>query len=429
LLPLYLRSKTALRQIDTENVATLVDLYHQFQAGKNRLFLAFRHPSADDPLCLAHLLWKAVPKVAKQQGIQLEAPIHAHFMYDRGIPLWAGERMGWLYSQLGGTPIHRGKIDLVGLRSARDLFVNGQYPLAAAPEGATNGHSEVISPLEPGISQLAFWAVEDIRKAGRSEQVLILPIGIKYRYITPPWAALEQLLTGLEHDIGVAQTTAATGNETELYERLYQLGGHLLVKMEEFYTRFYHRALPDATSELPASHEQLITRLNTLLDVALQVAEEYFGLSAKGTFIDRCRRLEQAGWDYIYRDDLKPETISALDRGLADRVAEEADLRVWHMRIVESFVAVTGNYVREKPSAERFAETALLMWDMIARIKGESPFNRPKLGDQAAVVTIGHPLSVSERWESYQGGRRNAKQAVAELTQTLQTELEQLIQG
>ncbi|MGI0489818.1 1-acyl-sn-glycerol-3-phosphate acyltransferase [Pantanalinema rosaneae CENA516] len=430
LLPLYLRSRTALRHIDTENVATLVDLYQQFQAGKIRLLLAFRHPSADDPLCLAHLLWKAVPKVAKRQGIKLNQPIHSHFMYDRGIPLWAGERMGWLYSQLGGTPIHRGKIDLIGLRSARDLFVNGQYPLAAAPEGATNGHSEVISPLEPGISQLAFWGEEDIRKAGRSEQVLILPIGIKYHYISPPWSAVEQLLTGLESDTGLAPAdpTTAIGNETELYERLYRLGGHVLVKMEEFYTRFYHQTLPNATSALPTSHEQLMTRLNALLDVALQVAEDYFGLqNKKGSFIDRCRRLEQAGWDYIYRDDLKPEKISLLDRGLADRVAEEADLRVWHMRIVESFVAVTGNYVREKPSAERFAETALLMWDMIARIKGGSPFNRPKLGNQAAVVTIGQPLSVSDRWESYQGGRRNAKQAVADLTQALQTELEKLI--
>ncbi|WP_071599813.1 hypothetical protein [Mastigocladopsis repens] len=44
---------------------------------------------------------------------------------------------------------------------------------------------------------------------------------------------------------------------------------------------------------------------------------------------------------------------------LGDRIAEEANLRMWHMRLVESFVAVTGNYVHEKPTAERFAETTL----------------------------------------------------------------------
>jgi hypothetical protein len=98
--------------------------------------MAFRHPSVDDPFCMTHLLWRLVPQVAKQQGISLQRPIHAHFIYDRGIPLWAGSQMGWLYSRLGGTPIHRGKADWRGLRSARDLFANAQLPMAAAPEGA-----------------------------------------------------------------------------------------------------------------------------------------------------------------------------------------------------------------------------------------------------------------------------------------------------
>jgi len=76
----------------------------------------------------------------------------------------------------------------------------------------------------------------------------------------------------------------------------------------------------------------------------------------------RCRRLE-AGWTYIYREDLQDlKALSPLDGGLADWIAEEASLRMLHMRLVESFVAVTGTYVLEKPF-ERFAETALLMFD------------------------------------------------------------------
>ncbi len=100
----------------------------------------------------------------RKTGVRLQSPIHAHFMYDRGIPLWAGPFMGWLYSRLGGTPILRGKVDRMGLRSARNLFANGVFPIAAAPEGATNGHTEIVSPLEPGISQLGFWCVEDLKK-------------------------------------------------------------------------------------------------------------------------------------------------------------------------------------------------------------------------------------------------------------------------
>lgn len=137
------------------------------------------------------------------------------------------------------------------------------------------------------------------------------------------------------------------------------------------------------------------------MNAALQVAEDYFNLQPRGSVIDRCRRLEQAGWDCIYRDDIKLETASPLEKGLADRVAEEADLRVWHMRLVESFVAVTGNYVNEKPTVDRFAETTLLIWDMVCRIKGGNPFDRPKLGRQKAFLKIGKPISVSDRWDSY----------------------------
>ncbi|HEY9834634.1 MAG TPA: hypothetical protein V6D26_29050, partial [Stenomitos sp.] len=197
-LPIWRRRHTAITQIEADNVEVLVDLYRQFQEGKIRFLMAFRHPSVDDPLCLADLLWRLVPKVAKQQGISLQSPIHSHFIYDRGIPLWAGSQMAWLYSRLGGTPIHRGKADWMGLRSIRHLFANGQFPMAASPEGATNGHNEIISPLEPGIAQFGFWCAEDLHKAARTQEVWILPIGIQYRYVEAPWKAIEKLLSELE---------------------------------------------------------------------------------------------------------------------------------------------------------------------------------------------------------------------------------------
>ncbi len=431
-LPLWMRFKTPLTRVEAKNVEALIDLYQQFQSGKVRVLLAFRHPSVHDPICMGYLLHYLLPKVAKQQGIRLKTPTHAHFIYDRGIPLWAGSLAGWLYAKLGGTPIHRGKLDRVGLRSARDLFANGAFPLMAAPEGATNGHNETVSPLEPGIAQMGFWCVEDLIKAGRSEKVLIVPIGIQYRYVTPPWKAIEKLLSELEADSGLVRTD--DGQEGHLYRRLYQLAEHLLTEMEEFYTRFYHQVLPttgERSSAIagvePGSNAEFSVRLEALLNGALQVAEQYFNIQPRGSVIDRCRKLEQAGWDYVFREDLHLETLSPLARGLADRIAEEASLRIWHMRLVESFVAVTGKYVLEKPTAERFAETILLMWDVITKIKGGNAFKRPRLGQQCGLVTIGQSISVSDRWDTYHSNRRAGKQAVSDLTQDLQTALESLI--
>lgn len=438
-LPFWLASQTAITQIEAENVESLVDLYRQLQDRKIRFLMAFRHPSIDDPLCMTHLLWRLVPQVAKQQGIPLLRPIHAHFIYDRGIPLWAGPQMGWFYSRLGCTPIQRGKADWKGLRSARDLFANGHLPLAAAPEGATNGHNEIISPLEPGIAQLGFWCVEDLLKAGRSEQVLIVPIGIQYRYLEAPWESLDKLLSELEAasglPVGEESSDSQSSTQNSLYRRLYRLGEHLVSLMEEFYSRFYHQTLPtigkgSLLEQEPSnsSNDALAARLRALLNAALQVAEEYFNLSPKGSLIDRCRRLEQAGWNYIYREELKNnKTLSPLERGLADRIAEEANLRMWHMRLVETFVAVTGQYVLEKQTVERFAETALLLWDMMTRIKGSNPFERPRLGKQRVKMSVGQPLSVSEYYPTYQQSRHGARQAVADLTKDIQHGMENLI--
>ncbi len=444
-LPFWMRSHTAITDIQADNAEVLVDLYRQFQERKIRFLIAFRHPSVDDPFCMTHLLWRIVPQVAKQQGISLQKPIHAHFIYDRGIPLWAGSKVGWLYSRLGCTPIQRGKADWRGLRSARDLFANSHLPMAAAPEGATNGHNDVISSLEPGIAQLGFWCVEDLLKAGRSEQVVIVPVGIQYRYLDAPWKSIEQLISELEAATGLQKQEFKVEGlnieglnqpfETSLYVRLYRLGEHLLSLMEEFYSRFYHKTVPTMSKvtpspqqESPASaNEALGVRLQALLNVALQIAEEYFHLPPKGSLIDRCRRLEQAGWNYIYREDLKNiKALSPLERGLADRIAEEANLRMWHMRMVETFVAVTGRYVAEKPTVERFAETTLLLWDTVTRIEGSNPFQRPRLGKQRVQMTVGQPLSVSDRYPIYQASRHGARQAVADLTQDLQHAMENL---
>jgi len=438
-LPLLLRFRlrrwlpAGIARVETKNVERLVELYRQFQAGQIRLLMAFRHSEVDDPLCMAYLLSRAVPQAARQQGVALKLPIYAHFLYDRGMPLWAGSWLGWLLSRLGGVAIHRGRsLDWTAIRTARTLLVSGRFPMAIAPEGATNGHGERIGPLEPGVAQLGLWCAEDLLKAKRRDRVIIVPIGIQYRYVKPPWVKLDRLLRQLEteSDLSPPDRSEATTPDN-YYPRLLRLGEHLLSAMEEFYRRFYHQNLPVLTPDSLDSDQPnalLSARLQRLLDTALKVSESYFDLPAKGTIVDRCRRLEEAGWRYIYRDDWQNrQEVSPLERGLGDWVAAEASLRMQHMRLVESFVAVTGTYICEKPTVERFAETTLLLFDVLARLKGEKYPSRPRLGWRWAQITVGEPICASDRLPDSGSSRRASRQAVADLTQELQVALEQMI--
>ncbi len=431
-----MRYKLSFASIQTKNAEILVELYQKFQAGNVRMLLTFRHPGTADPFVMAYLLWYAVPKAARRMGVKFKKPIRSHFMYDRGIPLWAGNLVTWLFPRLGGTPIFRGKADRQGLKAARDLMANSFIPLSLAPEGGANEHSEMVGALEPGAAQLGFWCVDDLQKANRSESVYIVPIGIQYAYRNLTWAPLEDLMTemeavsGVSSEVGVPRGYLPEPEADVLYGRLLRLSDRILDIMEGFYSRYFHRTFTEiAPVALDAKgcerSQYLKTRLQSRLEVALQVAEDYFGKQPKGSLSDRCRQLEQAGWSRIYRDGI--DQLSPLEQGLADWVAEEASLKLNHMRIVERLSSVSGHYILQKPSVDRFAEIILIVWKIVEHLKGGNPHNPPNLGLKTLMISVGKPLSVTERWPTYKKDRRHARQEVNNLTQELQTSLEQLI--
>ncbi|MBE9158679.1 1-acyl-sn-glycerol-3-phosphate acyltransferase [Nodosilinea sp. LEGE 06152] len=452
-LPLMLRLRlrpwlpAGIWPVTCHNPEVLAECFRQFQTGKIRLLLAFRHSQVDDPICLSYLFSRLVPRAARQKGFRLKRPLHSFFMYDRGMPLWAGRWLGWFFAAIGGIPVHRGRrLDLKALKAVREQIMTAPLPVTIAPEGATNGHGEVISDLEPGTAQLAFWAVEDLQKAERPEQVLLLPVGLRYIYPRPDWAALNRLLSQLEADCGlpVQSFSDPAGTAAEAYyPRLLGLGQHLLTRLEGFYQRFYgltptefeavnsDPSNPGSSNLGPSNPDpvgELGQRLSHLLNGALAVGERFFALPSTGTLVTRCRRLEEAGWSYIYREDINDlGQLSPFDRGLADWIAAAATLQMQHMRLAESFVAVSGHYVKDKPSFERFAETTLILFDLVERVKGTRVPKRPQLGTRQAVISLGEPMNISDRWPDYAQSRRSAKAAVEGLTKDIQAALEELI--
>jgi 1-acyl-sn-glycerol-3-phosphate acyltransferase len=429
LLPLWLH-RAGLRSVRVEDMERLQAAMEAFQGGRSRLLLAFRHPSLDDPAVMAHLLWVELARAGRpgSEGERRFRPRpHAQFLYDRGIPLWAGAPVGWLLSHLGGCSIQRSKLDLPALRTARALLLDGSYPFAVAPEGSTNGHNEVISPLEPGVAQLALWTADDLARAGRPEATTLLPIGLQYSFITPVWPAIERLLRELETEAGLPPTPDRSLEPQRLYVRLYSLAVVILTRMENFYRDAYHQPLPKAPDATPASNNSDFgARLSRLMEAALQVAERALAVEGRGDVNERCRRLEQAGWDRLYpaSGTATPLAASALERGLASRLAEQTAQQLWHMRLVESFVAVSGSYVKDDPSQERFADSLLILWDTLCRIRGGKPERRPRLGVRRAQIRIGEAIAVAPRLAAYRADRRSA---VANLTADLQREMEGLI--
>lgn len=389
LLPVLLRLRlvpwlpAGIERVEVRGGIPLAEAFRRFQAGEIRLILAFRHSAVDDPLCALQLLARELPRVARGQGIPLRLPLHTQFLYDRGMPLWGGPGLGWLLSRLGGIALRRGKQpDWSALRQARALVLDGPFPLAVAPEGATNGHGGWIGPLEPGVAQLGVWGVADLQRCGRSEDVWIVPIAIHYTYPRPPWGRLDRLMAQLERVMGLPPPPA----DQPRYGRLRRLGETLLAALEEFHGINAEAGVP------------LERRIDHLRQEALRQAEAPFGLAAAGTPERRCRRIEEAAWQRIHRDDLPPRRrLAPLQRALADRLAREATLALQRMRIVETLVAVSGHYVADRPCFERYAETTLLLAAALAHLQGQAQTWLPRLGWRRALLTVAEPLRLGER--------------------------------
>ncbi len=449
LLPFWLKYQLAIATFESANIETLAQHYQDVQQGKSRILIAFRHPSTADPFTMAYLMWYLLPRTAKKAGIKLKAPVHSHFLYDRGVALWAGNIVNWLFPKLGGSSIFRGKADREGLRAARQILSESCFPLSIAPEGGTNEHSELISPLEPGVAQLGFWCQEDLIKANRTESVWIIPLSIRYQYLNPPWEQLSTLMDHIERDVGVSPRSAqpsgliADPRADYLYGRLLHVGAEFLTQVESFYEQNYQKNFNNPTLQAPeaadaiANHPsavdlltenaQIVTRLQNGLNQVLEVSESFFNLKPKGNLMDRCRKLEQAAWDRMFLEHI--DQLSPVERGLANWNAAEASLRLGHMRLAERLICLTQTYIIEKPSADRFAEVFLLLWRISTWLKGESSNKTPNLGKRKAIIEVCKPISISDRWSEYAKNRSSARNMVQSVTQDLHRTLASVVQA
>lgn len=396
LLPLLFRSQ-GLELSYRDAAEGLAKAFAAQQSGARNLLIAFRHPSTRDPLVLADLFWNRVPQAARRLKLQLPRPIQLRFLYDRGIPIWAGPVIGWLLQRSGGIAIHRGRLDRPALAQARAALAQGRYPLVVAPEGATNNLSGEMAPLEPGVAQLAFWAAEDLEKASDVQQLEVLPVGIQYRWRQHNWGALDARLSALEGHLGISSTSADPENaERSRRDRLIQIGMNLLKALEQL-----ERLKPDAD-------QTFSERIDAYRLHGLGKAEAHFALPAVGNLQERCRRIEQAAWDRIYREGV--DQLPPLERSLADWEAREADLQLTRMRLVEHFTSVSGHYISDCPDFDRFAEMLLLVEEAIGWIEDKTWKGKPKLGAQRVELRLGRPLSVMPRLKQYRGDRREAMQ-------------------
>ncbi|MDH3716783.1 MAG: 1-acyl-sn-glycerol-3-phosphate acyltransferase [Planctomycetota bacterium] len=334
------------------------------------------------------------------QGI-LITPNHsghadAHIMYNAsdqvGCPFYfmtawqvffQRTRIGqWILQGHGCFSVDREGTDLKAFRQATEILQKRPQPLVIFPEGEVYHINERVTPFREGAATIALSAA---KRADRD--VVCIPCGIKYEYVDDPTDNLLALMDRLEQEIFWRPRPDLT-----LPERIYRFAeGAMALKELEFLGHTCAGPLPQRT--------------DTLANHILNQIEQRYEIGAA--------------------DNQIPARVKALRRHalqqLAELPADDPGRKAFQHDLDDLFLVVQlfsypGDYVQERPTIERMAETLDKFEEDVLGV-----YSAAIRGRRRAMVEFGPPIPVPSD--------RKAKGAAAGLTHEMEQGVQRLLDG
>lgn len=395
------------------------DVLRSLLADRGRIsFVAFRHPSADDP----QLVFQTVSRLADGRR-----PV---FLYGRGVPVWGGPLVAWILPRIGAVSVYQGRINRRSMDMVQRQISSSDDPVCLAPEGQVSYRNYRVAPIQRGAANLALDAA-----AGGPEgrRVTIVPLALEFRYPDRRHRRFSRLLTTLERRLG-----ASPGAPADLIGRLWATMDRILDAVVRDARRYLppehaataRRAAGDAAD--PAATDQTTARARDALALALQVAEHLFGLHpGAGDPVERLYRIRQRFWDRAFprAPDRSPD-----GRSISDIVATEAVIAARWLEIADVLSYFDPTYLSEvglvpgapmpaagSPTHARLAEYLMTTDDLASRRLGHTIGQRRGWPGRTCRIRAGDPRDVSAAV-----GRRERRHRIDELTGWLYRELERI---
>lgn len=350
-----------------------------------RLLLTPNHPTNADP-ALLFALGKA-------------ANIPFHYLACRETFDNLGGLWGRIIQKLGAYSVVRGTADRESFRATRQILASPGGKVVIFPEGEVYSQNDTLLPFQSGVAQMAFWALEDLHKAGDSAaNVSLLPVAVRYTFVEDMTLKIDDALAGLEETLGLQ-----AGN-LDAYARLRHIGIAMLETLEDEYGLKAGMDTDNLTPRMNALKAMLLDRAAALIGVRL---------SPDSPLPERMRTLINAVYAVTREEPDAPRSPyrARLHRQQAARVAP----LMQDLNRVANWIAVQDDYVRARPTPERMADT-------LRRLEVEA-FGKPRLhGPRRALVRVGDPLPLAPCFAAYRADKRAA---IARVTE----ELEGAVQG
>jgi hypothetical protein len=376
-LPLLMRSR---RIVDV--AVPKEEWSHLASLRGSRAIVSANHPTGNDPLIAFHL--------SERLG---EA-----FNYLATRDLFHGF-YGWLLQRVGAYSILRGLPDRDAIRTTRRLLAERDRKVVIFPEGETYEHNDYTIPFQQGPIQLGFWALDDLRKAGREARLPILPVAVKYRCVVDARGEIDRALHDLEGAVSLPRSRGASR-----YQRLRRIGEAVLASME---AEMDLKPAADATfdARLLAGKVAILERVAREAGVARP---------ADLSLPDQMRAMFNAVAEHAAEFAQSPGEYGRRQHARRLAAAQVLIRDLWRL---QNFLVVTDGYVARHMTAERFL-------DVIGRLEVEV-FGRVRHSvNREAVVRMAPAIELGEHHEAY---TRRRRETVAAVTRELEGRVRRLL--
>ena len=347
-----------------------------------RVLLTPNHPTNTDPALVFHL---------SAQVSQAFHYLACRESFDHAFGLW-----GQFIKRMGAHSVIRGTADRASFRATREYLASPAAKLVIFPEGEVYSQNDTLLPFHDGVFQLAFWALEDVRKESPEANLFIQPVALKYKFTTDMRLPILFSLARLEHFTGSPiERTAST------YERLRGVGFAMLRSLEKEYR------LPSPKDKDEDLGSDFTPRLDAIKEAILQRVALAVGIpDPRGeTLPERMRTLIHA-IEIVTRDEPDPQLKTPYDLELRRQQRERARPLLRDLDRIANWIAVYDGYVREDPTPER-------LFDLLVRLERECFGKSFLTGPRRARVALPEPISLGDRLAAYKAARRAEIRAVA----------------
>jgi len=282
----------------------------------------------------------------------------------------------------GCFSVDREGTDLQALKQAIGILSKGANPLVIFPEGEVYHTNDRVTPFREGAAAIALSAQ---KLANRP--IYVVPCATKYRYVRDPTPELESVMNELEQRLYWRPQT-----NRSLAERLYQFAqGALALKEIEYLGSTQSGTLPQ--------------RIAALSEHLLGGLEQKYALHARvQTIPERVKSVRRACLDRLEPADevLKAEILGHLD----------------DVFLVVQLFSYPGDYVAERPTIERLAETV----DKLEE-DGLGYHMARGRGERTAVFQVGEPIDVAK----FVVGSATSRKAARPLTDAMEKSVQSLL--